>query len=98
MASKSTIVLVILAIVLLGAGGYLFLNGGAPSATALSGGLAPEDPGQAAFIQLASQLGPITLDASVLDDPRFTNLVDLGTQIVPESAGRPDPFAPIGAR
>lgn len=50
---------------------------------------------QAAFLTLASQLEPVVFDADVLNDPRFTSLVDIQTTILPEAGGRVDPFAPL---
>jgi len=94
-ASRTNVILVILAIILLLAGAYVFAKGGSSSVTALTG--SGVDAKQQAFVQLASQLGPVTFDASVLSDPRFTGLSDISTQVVPESAGRSDPFASIGA-
>lgn len=50
---------------------------------------------QATFLALAAQLQPVTFDASILSDPRFMALIDIKTMIVPEDAGRQDPFAPL---
>ena len=82
--------------VLLGAAAYFFLPDGSSSATALSGS-APADANEAAFIQLSGELDPISFDPKVLEDPRLTSLVDISTQVIPESSGRSDPFAPFGA-
>jgi hypothetical protein len=46
----------------------------------------------ATFLALAAQLEPVAFDASVLSDPRFLALVDITTAILPEDAGRTDPF------
>jgi hypothetical protein len=48
------------------------------------------------FITLVGKIGPITFDTSVLSNPRFLHLQDIRTVIVPEPAGRRDPFASIG--
>lgn len=45
------------------------------------------------FINLQGQIVNITFDASIFSDPRFTRLTDIHTIIVPEPAGRRDPFA-----
>jgi hypothetical protein len=95
--SRTNILLIILGVVVLGAAAYYFLpSSDASSATALSGDM-PADANEAAFIQLSSELDPISFDAHVLDDPRLTSLVDISTQVIPESSGRTDPFAPFGA-
>lgn len=53
-----------------------------------------ENPAQTRFQALISKL-PIAFDGSIFVDPRFNALIDLTTQVSPESAGRLDPFAPI---
>lgn len=53
-----------------------------------------ENPAQTRFQALISKL-PIAFDSSIFADPRFNALIDLTTQVSPESAGRLDPFAPI---
>jgi hypothetical protein len=47
------------------------------------------------FLNLSSQIGPISFDTSVFSDPRFMALTDIHTAILPESVGRNDPFASI---
>jgi len=95
-ASRTNILLIILGVVLLLAAGYFFLHHSASSATALTGS-APANANETAFIQLSSELDPIDLNSTVLTDPRFNALTDISTQVVPESSGRTDPFAPLGA-
>ena len=53
-----------------------------------------ENPAQTRFQALISKL-PIAFDSSLFADSRFNALIDLTTQVSPESAGRLDPFAPI---
>ena len=48
------------------------------------------------FITLVGKIDPIRFDTTILSDPRFLRLQDIRTVIVPEPAGRKDPFAPIG--
>lgn len=40
-------------------------------------------------------LRTVTLDGSILSDSAFLSLRDFGTQIIPEPAGRSNPFAPL---
>lgn len=47
------------------------------------------------FIRLQGQIINITFDQDIFSDPRFTRLTDIHTVIVPEAAGRRDPFAPL---
>jgi len=55
----------------------------------------PASGAQATFLNLIIQLEPVAFDASVLTDRRFLSLVDIHVGIVPETAGRIDPFAPL---
>ena len=55
----------------------------------------PAGSAQASFLQLVAELGPIAFDTSVLSDPEFLSLQDIRTAIVPEEAGRADPFGPL---
>ena len=83
-------------LVLLGCtAGYYFLFGQQKpdNVSIASAGTTSET--QATFLALAGRLEQISFDASILSDPRFMRLVDLTTAIVPETAGRPDPFAPL---
>lgn len=97
-ASRTNILLIVLGAAVLLAAGYFFMRqSDDSSATALTG-TASGGSSEDAFIQLSSQLDPITIDPKVFSDPRFTGLTDISTQIVPESSGRTDPFAPFGAQ
>lgn len=48
------------------------------------------------LIALLSTLKGITLDQSIFTDPSFQSLADFSRELVPESAGRPNPFALLG--
>jgi hypothetical protein len=50
---------------------------------------------QLQFQTLVTQLQPISFDTSILTDEHFLALQDITTQIVPETSGRLDPFAPV---
>ena len=75
-------------------GGYFLFSGG-PATPDLSTSAATS-PAELLFINLAGELDPIASNGAVLNDPRFAALVDIRTAVVPVTAGRPDPFAPIG--
>jgi hypothetical protein len=46
-------------------------------------------------VETLLQLRAITLSGTIFTDPAFVALQDHGTQIVPEPAGRPNPFLPL---
>jgi hypothetical protein len=79
---------------LLVVGYFLFFNG-SPTPADLTSGTAT-NPAELLFINLAGKLDPVVFNGTVLSDPRFTALIDIRTAIIPETTGRPDPFAPIG--
>lgn len=90
MKSNITIVVTILLIAAVVYGVFFVGPGEQPPLTASM----RENPAQTRFQALISKL-PIAFDSSIFADPRFNTLIDLTTQVSPESAGRLDPFAPI---
>lgn len=91
--NKNLIIAIVIGVVLLtGAGYLLFFSSPLPAVTETQ----PTSPEELTFVNLTSQLEPLGFDTSILADPRFMALVDIHTAVVPESAGRRDPFAPIG--
>ncbi len=92
--SKNTSILIAAGIVILGVVAY-FLWFRAPEATVTVESEGPASQAQATFISLASQLEPVGFDTGILTDSRFTALIDIKTAILPETAGRTDPFAPL---
>lgn len=95
MNSRAATVILVLVILLLLAGAYSFMRGPDQTVTALST-VAPADQAEQQFIQLAGELNPISFDTTLFQDPNFASLVDIGTQVVPEPAGRADPFGAVG--
>jgi hypothetical protein len=85
-----TFLIVTLALVV---GGYFFFTG--TESQPLLEVSASDNPAQARFQALVSQLQPISFDTSIFSDPTFTSLVDLATPVAPEESGRLDPFAPL---
>ena len=88
--------LIIIAVSILAAGviyWYFFSGSGNQPPLTVSG--AVQNPAQAKFQALVSELQPISFNTAIFSDPRFTSLVDLATPITPEPSGRLDPFAPI---
>jgi hypothetical protein len=82
-------------IVLLGVFYYFFFvyNGATQSAVESRSGGATAAESQ--FISLVGKIDPITFDTSILTNTRFVHLEDIRTTIIPEPAGRKDPFAPF---
>lgn len=50
---------------------------------------------EAMLLGFSSELESVAFDATIFSDPRFVVLQDISTNIVDESAGRRDPFAPL---
>jgi hypothetical protein len=93
--SKTTGVLIILGLLVLGAAAYL-LFGTDDMRSGVSANPAPATEAEQTFLALTSRIDPVELDTKVLSDPRFLMLEDIRTAILPEIAGRIDPFAPLG--
>lgn len=54
-----------------------------------------ETRGNSDLLLLLASLESITLDNSLFGDSAFKRLVDFGQELIPETTGRPNPFAPI---
>lgn len=94
--SKNTTILIASGIVVLGLVAYfLWMRPASEAPISVGETGAATNEAQATFLTLAAQLDPVGFDTTILQDPRFTKLVDIKTVIVPEPSGRPDPFAPI---
>ena len=98
MSSQTKIIIVVLGIAILGGAAYLlfFNTSSDTSAVSVTGG-ASTSQAETNFLNLSSQIEPVTFDTTILSDPRFMALVDIHTAILPETAGRKDPFAPLGS-
>lgn len=94
MSQNSTIAIVI-ALLLLGVAGYLLF--GKEDATGVLETQGPASAAEMTFIHLTSKIDPVTFDSSILEDPRFKQLKDIRTAIIPEVSGKIDPFAPLGS-
>lgn len=91
--SRTTGIAIALGVLVLGAAAYLLLR---PSQQeGLTGTGAPASAAELKFLSLTAKIDPVTLDTSIFSDPRFTGLVDIRTAVLPEPAGRVDPFAPL---
>ncbi len=77
---------------LIAAGYFLFFNTSAPADLTVGD---TTSPAELLFINLAGQLEPVAFNGGILSDARFESLVDIRTAVIPETSGRPDPFAPL---
>ncbi|KND51377.1 MAG: hypothetical protein ABA06_03650 [Parcubacteria bacterium C7867-001] len=92
--SKNTIIAIVLAVIVLAAAGYMFF--GKPNTqTGITADSSTKSAAELTFINLTAEIQPVKFDTSILFDPRFRALEDLHTAIIPETAGRKDPFAPL---
>lgn len=89
----NTIIIVVGTLALAGAGYWFFLSGSTvdPALTASGSG----SDAQTQFQTLVNELSPISFDTSLFSSASFTSLVNIGTQVAPESSGRIDPFAQL---
>lgn len=94
--SKTNKMLIALGVLVVATGVYFLLTGGSndDDIVMVEEGMATGQA-QSVFVDLAAQLDPVAFDTSVLSDPRFLGLQDIHTAIVPEIAGRVDPFASL---
>jgi flagellar basal body-associated protein FliL len=95
MSRNSIILTVCLVIVAAGLGYYfLFFNSSSEASITVEAGAASD--AELNFISLVGKLDPIVFDTTLLSDPRFLSRQNIRTAIIPETAGRKDPFAPLG--
>jgi hypothetical protein len=92
--SKQTLLTICAALILGGAAYYFFFFDRAQESVLTSGSPAASDA-ELSFMALVARLDPIVFDTRLLDDARFTSRTDIRTTILPETAGRVDPFAPL---
>ncbi|MBY0110757.1 hypothetical protein K2Y00_02015 [Patescibacteria group bacterium] len=93
-ASRTNVIIIVLGIiVVLGALYMLFARG--DSGDTVTEVTAPGSEAESAFLALTAEIGTISFNTGIFEDSRFRALRDIRTGIVPEVAGRPDPFAPL---
>jgi hypothetical protein len=90
---KSNATLIILVALVVGAAAYWYFSTGTGNQPPLTASTS-ENTAQTEFKTLINEL-PVSFNTGIFLDVRFNALVDLTTQISPESLGRLDPFAPI---
>lgn len=91
---KSNTIILIVSVIIVAAGIFWYYStktGNEPPLSVLSA----ENQAQTRFQTLFGELQPISFDTGIFSDTRFASLVNLATQISPETAGRIDPFAVV---
>lgn len=90
--------ILIVTLVIVGGGLWYVMSGGSSSdplitQTPIAGSGADQE-----LVSTLLALRAVKLDGTIFSDPSFLNLKDFSTQIIPETVGRPNPFAPLSAR
>ncbi len=94
--NRNTLIFIIcLVIVAGGLAYYFFFFDSGTDATLVTQPVAATNA-ELSFITLVGKLDPIVFDTTLLSDPRFMTRENIRTVIIPEEAGRTDPFAPLG--
>jgi hypothetical protein len=94
MSSQTKTIFGVVGAVVIAAAVYMLFFKTDPS-SALTASSSPVSDAEFTFIQLASEIQPITFDTAILSDTRFLWLVDMQTAVVPEPQGKRDPFAQL---
>lgn len=94
MKPKPNTILIVVATLIVAAGAYWYFFTGTGNQPPITTSVVTNQA-QLHFQTLTDELKPISFNTSIFSDPRFTVLVDITTQVTPESTGRLDPFAPI---
>jgi hypothetical protein len=92
--TRTNVILIVLALLVAAGALYMLFARGDEEST-VSETEAPGTEAERSFLALTAEIGSISFETSVFTDPRFSALRDIRTQIVPETLGRPDPFAPL---
>ena len=74
--------------------GYYFWSSSAE--TPLLQDTSTTSPGSQEILVTLSKVSTIKLDPALFSDPIFTSLSDFGVTIPDQTAGRRNPFAPVG--
>ena len=90
---KPNATLFIVTALVVGAGAYWHFFTGTENQPSLTASTS-ENTEETQFKMLVNEL-PTSFDTGIFSDARFNALIDLTTQISPESLGRLDPFASI---
>lgn len=94
MKSKTRTISLIISILVIATGLYLYFSTGKEDQQPLTV-VASNNQAQAKFQILVSQLQSISFDTDIFSDPHFNALVDFTVPVAAETIGRLDPFAPV---
>lgn len=89
------VILILGSILAAGVAWYVFLRDTTPEALLTTEDLTTSSGADKDVVETLLQLRAITLSGTIFSDPAFVALKDNGTQIVPEPAGRENPFLPL---
>lgn len=89
------LIMVLGSVLAAGAAWYLFLRDTTPAPLLTTEDLTSTSGADKDVVETLLALRAITLSGTIFTDPAFVALKDTGTQIVPEPAGRPNPFLPL---
>ncbi|MEN9390455.1 MAG: hypothetical protein RLZZ283_555 [Candidatus Parcubacteria bacterium] len=90
-------VFIFIAVVGLLYAGYTYMTA-KPADELLSETIVTEAGPDQDLIALLFELKAIRLDSTLFEEPTYQSLVDFGRELVPEQAGRNNPFAPLGTQ
>jgi hypothetical protein len=89
------VILILGSVLAAAAAWYIFLRDTTPQALLTTEDLTTSSGADKDVVETLLQLRAITLSGTIFSDPAFVSLKDNGTQIVPEPAGRENPFLPL---
>jgi hypothetical protein len=95
MSSKTKIIFGVVGVGALLIGAYLLFFNSSSNTSAIDAQSNSASAAEVTFLDLASQIEPLTFDVTIFSDPRFSGLVDLHTAVLQEPVGRSDPFATL---
>lgn len=91
--------LILIVIILIVGGGiwYIMSGGGGSSESLITQTPIATAGADQELVSTLLALRAVKLDGTIFSEPAFLNLKDFSTQIIPETVGRPNPFAPLSA-
>ena len=90
---KKNLIMIVVVVAALAALYYFYSSGGQDALLTTE---EPDSPVSQEILATLGNLRTIKLDSSVFQDPLFLSLSDFGVTIPPATAGRRNPFAPVG--
>jgi len=92
---RSKIAIVAIVIVIAGGLWYGLTSSTSSAPTSALSSSDTDSSGDQSIVTTLLTLQSISLSGSIFSNPAYATLKDFTTAIVPEPAGRPDPFAPL---